>query len=225
MLRTLLRVSRATKGRLARASKIKEYMANHPVRKLHIGAGGNKLTGWLNTDLNLISSESIFLDASKPFPFPDETFEYIFSEHLIEHLAYEDGVQMLQECHRVLKKGGKCRVATPDLESLLGLYFKECQEIKQPIIEAYFNVCGSQPPYCSEVFLINNEFKSWGHQFLYNRSLLSRTMEETWFTEIKWFLPGQSDDTNFQAVERHGIVINAVEMNDYFTMVVEATRR
>ena len=90
---------------------INKYLQSHSVRKLQLAAGGNLLEGWLNTDAFMLTSyfspinkNLIYLDVTKPFPFEDNTFDYIYSEHLIEHLTYEQGLFMMQECFRVLKK-------------------------------------------------------------------------------------------------------------------------
>ena len=86
---------------LVRRLKIKRYFKSHKVRKLQIGSGNNTLKDWLNTDLNPIK-ESIFLDVKRRLPFEDCAFQYIFCEHLIEHLTYQEGLFLLEECFRVL---------------------------------------------------------------------------------------------------------------------------
>ncbi|TKY91819.1 MAG: class I SAM-dependent methyltransferase, partial [Candidatus Methanomarinus sp.] len=48
-------------------------------------------------------------DVSKKLPFDNESIDYIYSSHLIEHLNKEVGEKLLQECFRVLKKGGLFR--------------------------------------------------------------------------------------------------------------------
>src|SRR5438477_50522 len=82
------------------------------------GAGFNSLPGWLNTDLEPKSASVIYLDAAKPLPFAYSTFDYIFSEHVIEHIPYPQGLSMLKECFRVIKPGGTIRIATPNLEQI-----------------------------------------------------------------------------------------------------------
>ena len=92
---------------------IDDYFRRERVRKLHIGCGGNILKGWLNSDYNSVHSDVIFLDATKPFPFNNDEFDYLFSEHVIEHFDFAKGFAMLLECHRILKPGGKLRISTP----------------------------------------------------------------------------------------------------------------
>ena len=45
---------------------------------LNLGCGPNILEGWLNTDIEPIDDRVVYLDAGKPFPFEDETFDFIF---------------------------------------------------------------------------------------------------------------------------------------------------
>ena len=48
-------------------------------------------------------------------PFEDNTFDYIFSKSLIEHIYSPEN--MLKEAYRVLKPGGKIIIMTPDWRS------------------------------------------------------------------------------------------------------------
>src|SRR5262245_5010551 len=107
--------------RRARARRIQEYLRESSAKKLQLGAGPTTLPGWLCTDLAPTSVSMVHLDVTKPFPFENVVFDYIFSEHLIEHISWNDGAAMLRECHRVLKPGGIIRIATPDLAVLLDL--------------------------------------------------------------------------------------------------------
>jgi len=48
--------------------------------------------------------------------FPDGFFDAVTLNHVIEHL--DDPVELLRQCHRVLRPGGRCVVVTPNVESL-----------------------------------------------------------------------------------------------------------
>src|SRR5688500_20185435 len=65
---------------------LQEYLAKHRVHKLHIGAGDGALAGWLNTDIDPGADDIFFLDVTKPFPFAGNMFDYVYSEHMIEHI-------------------------------------------------------------------------------------------------------------------------------------------
>src|SRR5205823_1818504 len=107
------RLLRTVPRRLQRRRLIDGYLREHGVRKLHLGAAENVHPGWLNTDLHSYGhgGELVYLDVRKPFPLPDASFDFVFSEHMLEHLTYEEGQQCLGECLRVLRPGGTIRTA------------------------------------------------------------------------------------------------------------------
>ena len=49
-------------------------------------------------------------------PFKDSSVEVIFSSHFIEHLTFEEGINFLRECHRVLRPDGILRISCPDMK-------------------------------------------------------------------------------------------------------------
>jgi predicted SAM-dependent methyltransferase len=130
----LVRWEMKRRGILARRDRmIADYLAKPGPKKLHIGCGHNKPGDWLNTDIT-DHADVCFLDATTTFPMPDNAFDYAFSEHMIEHVPYEAGQVMLKECLRVLKPGGKVRIATPNLTNILALYTDAPTPIQQEYI-------------------------------------------------------------------------------------------
>ena len=97
-------------GWLTRMPRISRYLRENEIRKLQIGTSDSVRAGWLNTDLIPARRDVIYMDATAPFPFSDNTFDYICSEHMIEHIGYEAGFFMLGECFRVLRPGGTIRI-------------------------------------------------------------------------------------------------------------------
>src|SRR5258706_15895978 len=85
--------------------------------KLHIGCGTLRFDGWVNIDLERRPGiVDIQLDATQPFPFEDNSCQFIYSEHFLEHLTVEQGLHFLRECHRLLIPGGALRIAMPSLD-------------------------------------------------------------------------------------------------------------
>jgi len=211
-------------GYLYRSKAIQTYLSSHQVRKLQIGAGTNTLEGWLNTDYRSISRGVVFLDATRPFPFEDGSFDYVFSEHQIEHLTYNEGLFMLRECYRVLKPGGRIRVATPDLEALISLYTQNKSDIQERYIKWIIDMCLPEVGIYKESFVINNAFRNFGHQFIYDRATLESAIEEVGFIDIIIYAPGASDDELLREIESHGKAVGNEEMNRFETLVLEAKR-
>lgn len=206
---------------------IKKYFEESKVHKLQIGSGANYLQGWLNTDLNY-NSQVAYLNAGEIFPLKSESFDFIFSEHLFEHLNMSQQINMLKESYRVLKKGGVMRLATPSLDFLFNLY----KEPNSPDNLNYVKWAVSNIPKLKEVkkevkskdeyycYVINNFFKDWGHQMIHNFSSLKQLTFQYGFNEIKICEVNQSEFSDLQNIERHGEVIPQ-EMNIIETMVLE----
>ena len=206
----------------------RRYLASHSSPRINLGCGSHILEGWFNTDFfpkwYLPQYRGVaYQDVSRPFPFDSQTFDYVYSEHMIEHLPLETGLAMLEECHRVLKPGGKIRIATPDLDNLVGLCNEERSEEQEHYlhqsVDVYWPGCNEYSP----AFVLNQFLRDWGHQFVYDAATLSASMEKVGFTEARRYAPGDSDDEQLRGIERHGEEIGE-ELNRFETMVLEAIR-
>ncbi|MDH5378012.1 MAG: methyltransferase domain-containing protein [Gammaproteobacteria bacterium] len=222
--RDFRKVSILLTKKLARDRLIRNYLNSNSVRKLQIGAGPTTLPGWLSTDISPSNDNSIFLDATKTFPFENESFDYVFSEHMIEHVPWDSGLFMLKECKRVLKPGGRIRIATPDLKVLIGLYIEEGGALAEKYVEWITRNYLDNVTEIKASFVINNAFRNWGHQFLYDHELLELALNSAGFINIQKMSPGISNDANFQGIEFHGNNVNESEMASFETMVLEAER-
>jgi SAM-dependent methyltransferase len=213
---------------------ISNYIRTHTVRKLQLGAGSAykypEFAGWLNTDLEPLENEA-FLDATRPFPIPNETFHIVFSEHLVEHLTYRDGLLMMKESFRVLKPGGKIRIATPDLAVLVQLFREDkTAEMKSYIEGKLAQDDFTQPPpktISPECVILNAELNpggdNTGHKFVYDAKTLRESLALAGFRDIRQYSPGESDDPELRGLElRHKSVHQAI--NDYETMVFQAVK-
>jgi predicted SAM-dependent methyltransferase len=224
-MRGLINDVRVSYWRIGRKRKIAVYLRSHTPKSLHIGASNNILPGWLNTEIFLTHTPLVYLDATKRFPFADNALDYIMSEHMIEHIDYEAGLSMLRECFRVLRPNGRVRISTPDLQVLLALYCAEKTLAQKHYID--WAVARFLPGVltCKDVFVINNFFRSWGHQFLYDAPTLQHALTIAGFKDIRFFRPGQSQDPLLQNLESHGKELGSEEINRFETIVVEGSKK
>jgi predicted SAM-dependent methyltransferase len=221
---------RRTRWRAQRKRRIQRYLDSHEVRKLELGTGQLAIEGWLNTDidprLRCAGPPVLFLDARRPFPFQDSTFDYIASEHVIEHVPYDDACFMLGECARVLRSGGRIRIATPDLAKLLSLYRDQGDLSSEQTAHLVWmaNEVLQDASRATAVFDLNTAMREWGHQFLFDEETLRGILVEAGFGEIQRFGVGDSEDPVLIGRERHGEIANNEVVNRFETMCLEAVK-
>jgi predicted SAM-dependent methyltransferase len=64
--------------------------------------------------MNVVADRCVCADLRNPIPLPDNTVDRIHSEDFMEHVHHPDYPKLLKEIHRVLKPGGRARMAMPD---------------------------------------------------------------------------------------------------------------
>lgn len=206
----------------ATRSIINGYLRDHSQRKLQIGAGGNNMTGWLNTDIEPEDGQA-YLDATARFPLPDRSFNYIYSEHVIEHLGYDGALTMLRECHRVLAPGGRLRVATPNLLKFVALFQEGRSEEAQRYIPEKLRVHQWPQTASPECLILNLQLRSWGHQFVFDPKTLSDLLSHAGFDKVAEVRCGESGDAALRGLEERQRT-GFRNINGYETMVFEAVR-
>lgn len=206
-----------------RQALLDAYLEKHAVRKLQIGAQCNSIDGWLNVDIHPKDNAVAYMDATEAFPLPDNSLDYIFSEHMIEHVTLEGGTTMLQECYRTLKPGGKVRIATPDMQTLVRVLSEPNDPAVQGYIRFYIDrFVGAGIPY-DPAYMINTLFYQFGHRFIYNETTLAHVLKQAGFKNVRRCAVGQSDDPELRNIEQHATEIG--EQNNMLeTMVMEGTK-
>jgi predicted SAM-dependent methyltransferase len=203
-------------GLLRRRSRIRRYLQARDVRKLHLGAGQNVLAGWLNTDLHDYGRghELVYLDARRPFPLPDDSFDTVFSEHMLEHLSHAEGLACLRECRRVLRPGGRIRIATPSLERLARLYDSDLTDVQRRYVRWAVDSFVATGAPALPGLVVNNFLRAWGHEFVYDPDTLRHALETAGFVDV--------EEKGLADLEGH--LAEAPEFNEYETFVLEARK-
>ncbi len=210
---------------------IKSYFSRNNIIKLNLGCGKNYLKTWINTDISDKIKKDIYLDVTKKFPFRDSCIDFVFSEHMFEHLKLNEQINMLKECFRVMKKSTVIRIAQPSLSFIMDLYANPEKEIHKK----YMSWAVGEIPALKEVknkfkdstslqtFVINNFFYNWEHKMIHDFNSCKEIMEYCGFSEINLNTTGKSKFMELNAIEMHGKIIPE-EFNILETMVVEAIK-
>jgi predicted SAM-dependent methyltransferase len=177
------------------------YLKQNEIRKLHIGSGENNLSGWLNSDRGPELKNVLNLDATEPFPLDPNEFDYVFSEHMIEHISYSEGLLMLNECFRVLRKNGTIRISTPNLPFLIDLYKEDKSNLQLEYIKWSTDNFITDVDCYEDTFVINNFVRDWGHQFIYDEKTLRMSLEKAGFTNITRYDLNQSEHDSLKNLE------------------------
>jgi predicted SAM-dependent methyltransferase len=158
------------------------------MRGINCGCGRGLRRGWLNTDLVKIEArdgpesemhriarvdgELYFLrhDATEPYRIEDQSFDWAYSEHFIEHVSNSEGIAWLAEVHRMLRPGGLVRVTTPSLARFLRAY----ADPDDPFFEQNRQELARTRRFQGRVvpdrrgWMVNDIFYGWRHRWIYD---------------------------------------------------------
>ena len=184
----------------------KRYLETHPIKRLHIGCGWNHVDGWLNAD-KFAANADTYLNAYKPFPFPSNTFDKAFSEHMIEHLEVDRVRGFLQEVYRVLKPGGIFRVTCPDLELYANKYVQGDDEFFNKVAQCVESKRKKKPDLAWMVrgnggaFMTGVVKNFHKHKWMYDFNNLSACLSDIGFEKVTKQKYGKSVDDELAAMD------------------------
>lgn len=95
------------------------------MRLLNLGCGATYHPEWVNLDLKASPPHVIGHDLKRGIPFPDASFEAVYTSHVLEHIPPSHVTGFLSEAVRVLRPGGVLRVVVPDLEAICRIYLEK----------------------------------------------------------------------------------------------------
>lgn len=182
---------------LFRPFVVRNYLRSHSAHMLNLGAGPHTYSGWLTADAFKAEAD-IYMNVTSRFPFPDQTFDVIYSEHMIEHIYIDKIPFLLSEIYRCLKPGGIFRVTTPDLEIHARQYVSKNDEFFQPIIKKYTSRWNTQKNKYWLVrsnggaFMTRAVQRFYRHRWMYDFDTLSSCLFELGFSRCEKQSFGQS---------------------------------
>ncbi|MDQ7910866.1 methyltransferase domain-containing protein [Phytohabitans sp. ZYX-F-186] len=116
-----------------------------------------------------VDGEALFaaLDIRRPLPFADGSVDWVYAEHLVEHVSLSDAIGWLTEVRRILAPGGVLRLTTPDLATYVDGYRQGSPFF--PRHRSRLRAAGLGPPMpARRAFMFNQLFYLYGHRWLYD---------------------------------------------------------
>jgi predicted SAM-dependent methyltransferase len=110
------------------------------------------------------------------FPFENEVYNGIITEHTIEHLTPLDAINLFKEFYRIIRPSGVVRIIVPDLEKYIKFYLQD--SIKEEItneFETFDNGCEA----------IWNLTQNWEHVSCWDYKMLEKCLIDVGFKSCK----------------------------------------
>jgi len=101
-------------------------------------------------------------------PMADESVDFAYSSHFLEHLTRADTLRLIDEVYRVLKQNGLLRIIVPDLAFAVSLYSKGERE---RMLDKYF-------------FVDSGDSYFARHKYMYDFDSLKNILENAGFKDV-----------------------------------------
>ncbi|KAA2255899.1 class I SAM-dependent methyltransferase [Solihabitans fulvus] len=123
------------------------------------------------------------LDVAEPLPFEDGSVEWVYAEHLIEHIPLPVAVDWLTEVRRVLAPGGLLRITTPDLRRYVEGYLSQDKFFAKHRRRVQLAIGIAPPMPARPAFMFNQIFYLYGHRWIYDETELRHVLARAGFDD------------------------------------------
>lgn len=153
------------------------------MQRLEIGPGNSPLgDGWKVLDyVDGPNVDFVAMWGKERLPFEDNTWDYIYASHVLEHIPWHDAVDALKELHRVIRKGGQVEIHVPDFGKIVREWYLKGRKGAWGRFDDHMHWLNAR------IFGISlgehNPAKH--HLAVYDLGSLKRTLQMAGFTELK----------------------------------------
>jgi len=140
--------------------------------KLNLGCGHDKRRGYINIDRRPECKPEILADLEREGlkRFSNGTVDEILMRDFLAHLSWRKVRWFLQECHRVLRHGGRMEIRAPDFRAIVDRWLNQTEEWRKwPLATDWeklsYWIMGAQ------------DYPENTHRSIFTRSELCRTLK------------------------------------------------
>ncbi|MDA8760475.1 hypothetical protein N9M89_02725 [Amylibacter sp.] len=144
---------------------------------LHLGCGLSYYDSFINADFfsnfKFWVKSAQRVDWELDFRFvlkcPTDSWDGVYTEHVLEHLTHQEVLHLLKELHRTMKDGAILRIIVPDVE--------------QCCIDYHESIGLPNPE--NGARLIWDLTQNWGHKSVWDYALMHEALTAAGFSKIK----------------------------------------
>ena len=152
---------------------------------LNLGSGPRGITSerWINVDGYKDTNVDFLLDFGRQIPFPNCSFDGVFTEHVLEHFTLNEGERIAREMARIIAPGGAMRIVVPDAEKIVRSYLESPESLVTWRGEG-----------ATAMETVNSLFRQrYEHQFLYDWQTIKVMLNRAGFARIELAAFGQGE--------------------------------
>jgi predicted SAM-dependent methyltransferase len=175
---------------------------------MNLGSGPRGLRDdcWINVDGYSDVNVDYMMDFTRKWPFPENSLDGIFCEHVFEHFDYNEGQQLLKQSLRALRPGGTLRIIVPDGRKILETY---CRNPKELLVHRDVE---TRTP----MDAVNSWFRQrYEHQFTYDFETLQEQLKRAGFQDVA--------EVSFKVGRSKPLILDD-EKYEWESLYVEATK-
>jgi predicted SAM-dependent methyltransferase len=165
--------------------------------------------GLLDKSYDLKWPNISLVNLNHELPDEDESVDFIYCSHVLEHFERQKTVNILRECRRVLKDKGAIRIVLPDLSKLIKDY-SDADKFNRE----YFGF--DKDLYVGWMGIIKRMFIR-GHQWMYDKKSAKELLIESGFKKIKLFSFRKGEVPNLDKLD--------LKMHQKLSMYYEAKKQ
>jgi predicted SAM-dependent methyltransferase len=160
-------------------------------------------------------------------PFEDSSVQCIFSSHFIEHLTFEESINFLKECYRVLRPNGILRIICPDIMIWVNKIYKGTdvnffQTYKDSLDVDFWenSVYHIKDKVKTNTQVLNSMIFNWGHKWMWDFESLKMELESVGFGSVEQMEHLKSNIGRIEEIETR-LSKDKIEARNLESMFVE----